>query len=349
MSKCVAVSLGIVMLAVALMGAALMGPLRALAASGTLTVATPLHDAPTPDATVVTLLPEGAIVSIEGEAVDGFYPVTAEGLSGWLPGETLLIPTDEVPDDTEAAMTGDQPVPAAPAETAPATDPIASDTAAVPEASAPVDPATGDPSVAQEPVAEPAPETDPAAASAEPPAPSMDPAATDGTDPALAPEAAALATPVAGDAIAEDPLLAPVGADQTPLVDPALIAFPDAGPSGPASVIAETPILLGPGGEFGVITTAPAGSPVQQTGHAVNGFVTVQFGGITGWAQLDHLGPPQPVTSEPVATDLVPATGAEPVAPDAAPATSAEPAPSARPPDKQQPPPKRGRNGHRRR
>ena len=71
MLKHVAVSLGIIVLAGALIGAALLCPLRVFAASGTLTVATPLHDTPTSDATVVTLLPEGSIVSIEGEPVDG--------------------------------------------------------------------------------------------------------------------------------------------------------------------------------------------------------------------------------------------------------------------------------------
>jgi hypothetical protein len=75
--------------------------------------------------------------------------------------------------------------------------------------------------------------------------------------------------------------------------------YPDAGPLGPASVAAEAPILAGPGPAFGLIATAPAGSTVEQTGHLIDGFVTVRYAEVTGWVPLDHLAAPPPA-AEPV-------------------------------------------------
>jgi hypothetical protein len=59
---------------------------------------------------------------------------------------------------------------------------------------------------------------------------------------------------------------------------------------GPASVAVDAPILAGPGPEYGFIATAPAGSTVEQTGHVINGYVTVQHAEVTGWVALEHLG-----------------------------------------------------------
>ena len=55
---------------------------------------------------------------------------------------------------------------------------------------------------------------------------------------------------------------------------------------------ADAPILLGPGTDYGVIATAPAGSMVEKTGHVIDGYVTVQFAEVTGWVALRHLGVP---------------------------------------------------------
>jgi uncharacterized protein YraI len=59
-------------------------------------------------------------------------------------------------------------------------------------------------------------------------------------------------------------------------------------------VAVEAPILAGPGPRFGLIATAPAGSTVEQTGHLIGGYVTVQYAEVTGWAPLDHLGASSP-------------------------------------------------------
>ena len=77
MSNRVAVCLCTVMALVALTGAPGFRPSPVLAASGTLTVETPLHDSPDPAAPVIALLAEGTIVSIDGPPVEGFYPVTS--------------------------------------------------------------------------------------------------------------------------------------------------------------------------------------------------------------------------------------------------------------------------------
>jgi hypothetical protein len=198
-------------------------PAAVFAVTATVSVDATLLDAASPEAVVLATLPWGTAVSIDGEPVDGYYPVSVEGLSGWLPGEVLEIAKDA---PVEAVDPG-----AAPAETGevPPADQAPSGTADA-TASAPVDsePIAAEP-VAAEPVADPA-------------------------------------APAAG--------------------------YPDAGPSGSADVIAEAPVYGGPGPEYGLIATAPVGSSVEQTGHVVDGYVTVRFAGITGWAPLDRLGPP---------------------------------------------------------
>lgn len=70
------------------------------------------------------------------------------------------------------------------------------------------------------------------------------------------------------------------------------VAVPDPGPVGPAEVTTEAPILAGPGPDYGVLGMAAGGSLVEQTGHAVSGYVTVRYVGVTGWVSLDHLAPP---------------------------------------------------------
>src|SRR5215212_9903395 len=98
MSRLVPGGLCAIVALVALIGASLMPPGLVLAASGTLSMDTPLHDSPDPAALVIALLPEGTIVSIDGPPVDGFYPVTTGDLSGWMRGETLSVEKDIVAD-----------------------------------------------------------------------------------------------------------------------------------------------------------------------------------------------------------------------------------------------------------
>src|SRR3954466_6874612 len=81
----------------------------ALAASGTVTMETPLHESPDPNAPLIALLPEGTVVSIDGPPVDGFYPVSTEGMSGWMRGETLTLEKD--PPTEESTVTPEEWVP----------------------------------------------------------------------------------------------------------------------------------------------------------------------------------------------------------------------------------------------
>src|SRR5215204_6951550 len=94
MSRFISVCLGAIVALVALLGTLVTSPYPALAATGTLSVETPLHESPAPDAPLIALLPEGTVVSIDGPPVDGFYPVTAGDLSGWMRGETLALEKD---------------------------------------------------------------------------------------------------------------------------------------------------------------------------------------------------------------------------------------------------------------
>jgi hypothetical protein len=102
----------------------------------------------------------------------------------------------------------------------------------------------------------------------------------------------AAATPV-GAMTAPEQAPAAVPVSEPPL-DPNApsVAVPDPGPVGPAAVMADVAIYAGPGAEFGVLGTAAMGQLVEQTGHAVSGYVTVRYVGVTGWVPLDHLGPP---------------------------------------------------------
>jgi hypothetical protein len=132
-----------------------------------------------------------------------------------------------------------------------------------------------------------------------------DPAITDGVADPAAIDTGQSNDPSVGvggmDAASADP---PVEVETAPVVEPVaeapipdpnpenIVVAPEIGPMGPASVTADTGILLGPGPEFGLLASAPVGSVVEQTGKVVNGWVTVKFAEITGWAPLDRLGPP---------------------------------------------------------
>jgi hypothetical protein len=51
-----------------------------------------------------------------------------------------------------------------------------------------------------------------------------------------------------------------------------------------ADALGDTLILAGPGGDYGILTVAPAGSSLAIQGDAVDGYVPVNFNGVDGWA-----------------------------------------------------------------
>src|SRR3712207_4997256 len=83
---------------VSVFGVNLLLPSAALAATVTVTMETPLHSEPDPSTPLVALLPSGTRVVIEGPPVEGFYPVTGNGMTGWMGGETLTLAKD-IPGD----------------------------------------------------------------------------------------------------------------------------------------------------------------------------------------------------------------------------------------------------------
>lgn len=87
---------------VSVVGATLIKPVPVLAANGILTMATPLQDAPDPAAAMILLLAPGAVISIDGPPVEGFYPVSVEGYTGWMRGETMTLTKDIAPEDDAA-------------------------------------------------------------------------------------------------------------------------------------------------------------------------------------------------------------------------------------------------------
>ena len=349
MSRSISVCLRAVVALVALFGTSLSGPGPVLAATGMLNIETPLHESPEPGAPVISLLPEGTVVSIDGPPVDGFYPVTAGNLSGWMRGETLSLKKDSVEEGGEASpppgiSDGSVPVQqTADGDAAPLETPAAVDAAA-------------DPAIATEPSAEPPVKTAVDAARTDPVADGdYDDAKELPTDPAAVPvDPAAEPTPVveptkgdpaptpaATNTATLEPTVETTGtatpvpvASETPK-DTAAAPAPDVSPTpapepvGPASVTVDASIRTGPGPSFDLIFTVPMGSTVQQTGNVTDGYVTVQYKEVTGWLALKDLGTPSsfveetppaetavpvetaPVDASPVATEPVPA---EPVA-----------------------------------
>lgn len=317
MSRFVSVCLCAIVVFATTAGASLLNPMPALAATGTLKMETPLQQNPDPAAPVVALLSEGTIVSIDGPPVDGFYPVTAGDLTGWMRGETMELAKDVTAESDAAEATPDAAGEALPLQQE------ATDTAVVPQdAPAPdVDPAAEPPATGTAPSDEAA--VDPA--TADPPsnpdgvAPSTDTLDTAPADPAatdtangetVAPEPTVADTP-AGDAAPVETATdaptdtAPVADAPAPTPDPNVAPIPvaDPGRSGPASAAVDAPLRVGPGRDFDLITTIPAGETVEQTGNLVDGYVSVQFSDVTGWVAVDHLGLPGSKPDKPKATE----------------------------------------------
>jgi hypothetical protein len=124
------------------------------------------------------------------------------------------------------------------------------------------------------------------------------------------------------------PVPAAEGAVQPPIdANVSSIPVAEVAAVGPASVVVEAPILAGPGPEYEFIAMAPPGSTVEQTGHVINGYATVQYAEVTGWLDLESLGAPgtrveetPPVeTAPPVETPPVDAPLAEPPPPELTP------------------------------
>ena len=111
-------------LAVAGLGATVLAtPRVALAATATATQDLTIFAGPGETYDALTYAPAGSSLSVDGEAVDDFYPVTYEGVSGWAATWTVAV-DGAAPASAEAA-----PVEEAPSEeAAPASEPEAADT-----------------------------------------------------------------------------------------------------------------------------------------------------------------------------------------------------------------------------
>ena len=147
----------------------------------------------------------------------------------------------------------------------------------------------------------------------------FDPAVdTRGATEASAPGPVDASAPASAPAIADDIAAVPAAGDGAVPVEASALPVAEVAPVGPASVIVDAPILAGPGPEYGFIATAPAGSTVEQTGHVISGYATVQYAEVTGWLALEHLGPlgtdveeTPPAETAPVEASLVDAPAAD--------------------------------------
>lgn len=421
---------------VSVAGAAVYTATSALAASGVLTIDTPLQDAPDPGAQMISLLQPGTVVIIDGPPVDGFYPVSVNGVTGWMRGETMQLTKDLPPDDAAATpetpadlANGEVPIaqdasetPLTDAELAPPAEDAAPVDQSAPAPDAPADnglvaeppvvaddasgdngvtqapppPADPEPGVAQpdpnaaapidanagaDPNAATSPEEDPVVEQVDAPADGQPTAATNATadaaapvdhnepeliDPAtgntmpgpvstpapdgeeqvLSPEPEVISATVtqppvqtgetaapAPDAAA--PVPAPVEATpppadvttqtlaapatETPAAEPAPAASPapEATPAptptpepalalnGPAYVLVDMPVRDGPGPQYGLVFTVPAGSSLNRTGEYRDGWISVNYKEVWGWAQADQMSEPIPVEDEKPLSDEV--------------------------------------------
>ena len=358
MSRSISVCLRAVVALVALFGTSLSSPAPVLAATGMLNMETPLQESPAHEAPLIALLPEGAVVSIDGPPVDGFYPVTAGDLSGWMRGETLSVEKDIVAEGSEVNFhrrqnRTDWPLPSRrltvsrrqsrrlPQSTRPRIQQLCAGSrpTEMPRMRRRRSPLPTSPMTmrknrrptrprSRDPAAEPAPVGEPTKVESR----STDSAALESTV-----ETIGAATPVPVASASETPVGAV--AEPTPDASPTPSPTPEPEPVGPASVTVNAPIRTGPGPRFDLIFTVPMGSTVQQTGHVTDGYVTVQYKEVTGWLALEDLGVPSsfiqetppaetvapvettPVEMSPVATEPVEVT---PAAPESVPSKPVE-------------------------
>jgi uncharacterized protein YraI len=314
MSRSISVCLRAVVALVALLGTSLSSPAPVLAATGMLNLETPLQESPAHEAPLIALLPEGAVVSIDGPPVDGFYPVTAGDLSGWMRGETLSVEKDIVAEGSEVLPPPAESDGLVPAEQA--VDGIAAPVGTPATVDATADPATvaGPPDENAADAASTEPVADVADDDAEEPRADLaavkDPAAVEPA-PESAVETIGAATPVPVASASETPVRAV--AEPTPDASPTPSPTPEPEPVGPASVTVNAPIRTGPGPWFDLIFTVPMGSTVQQTGHVTDGYVTVQYKEVTGWLALEDLGVPSSFIQETPPAETVAAVEATPV------------------------------------
>jgi len=161
----------------------------------------------------------------------------------------------------------------------------------------------------------------------------LEDAAAVASAPAL--ESAVTPVPVGpdGESAASDSAPTPSDVATEPPIDPNVTPIPsvEVAPVGLASVTSDAPIRTGPGPSFELIITAPMGSAVQQTGHVIDGYVTVQYAEATGWVDLEHLGAPGSVVEETPLPETTAPVKTSPVEPPPAETPPADTVPAERP------------------
>jgi uncharacterized protein YraI len=185
------------------------------------------------------LLSEGTEVTIDGPPVDGFYPVTANGQTGWMRGETLSLTKDISEEMVDGEST---PIPDATGDVAPEDVPIEQEAADTVLTTEPAPPA------AQPVDAAAAPEW-------------TEPASDDWTD--AAPADAAISEP-APDQVATEPSTAPVTGESATAAPPADAAAVNPAPGAPAEGEWVEPAPAAPVATAVPTTTEPATEALVQ-------------------------------------------------------------------------------------
>jgi uncharacterized protein YraI len=299
-----------------------VGPRPALADAETLTGKAVVLAAPDPSAAALGIFDPGTVVSVDGPPQGAYYPVSVDGLSGWVPGALLSVPQDAPasgPVSTSSAGgasgEGSAPRPAPKGRDGKKGNRDADAGTPAPDESAAQD-APGDQSAKAEP---PTPTEPPVATDA--PAPTDAPAATE------APSQSAPNTPVAvaateapsGDASPAATEAAELDAAPATEAPPADAPTADAGSADPSnSAVAATEA---PAAQATAETTPPADATGATTPAATA--ASTADPGATGVAATEAA-PTAVSAATPAPTDAAAGTAA----PTSAPLPTPEPTPS---------------------
>ena len=253
-------------------GSVLGVPSAALAAT-TVTAVTPLLAEPTAGAATVSVLPVGTDLAIQGAPRDGFYPVLAGGVSGWVDGAALAVDKQAAPAAlaATAAPPAAPPPPTVPAAPSPPAEVATSDasgtdgSATGPVGGAEQSPAAG---VAAElprdsvATATPTPATDTASEAA--PSAAADPAL--GADPADSAEAPAVSGDAAPPASTSPATATMASADPSPTASASPTPVPETVPAtATATDDTATATVTATTATVAPAWTEPAAAPASET------------------------------------------------------------------------------------
>ncbi len=244
-----------------LFGGLLLMPLPASAASAVATERLNLRSGPSIDASILTVIPKGAQISVDGDAETGYYPVTYNGTAGYAAVDWIQIggaPGGDTGDTSGGDVSGGAPTGPAWVNSGPLnfrTGPSLSAGIITALAEGTTVTLTGQQSNGYWQ------------------------AQAVGTTGWLASQFLTTGAAPGGS----DP-----GTSNPGTGDPGTVGVGDAS-TGTATVTARLNLRRGPGTSYAVITVLPVGATVDLRGASQSGYYPLSYNGTTGWAAADWL------------------------------------------------------------